>query len=470
MLKEYDSVVIGGGISGLTSALLLAQRGKKTAILEAGATISPIMNGFSRKGVHFETGFHYASSLGEGDFGHYIFNKLGLDLEPFPLLQDGYDEIHILPTGRVFKMAYGKQNLANNLHEAFPEEKKAITAYLDRVENTLSKSFFLNMHKKQDSLYSAAIDSPPSLQEVLDEYFKSPELKAILSVSAFLHGTPPSKISFGQHCRISGSLYKSAWGIKGGGLAINKAYKNSLERNGADIFVNAKAVKIEYKDGKKHIFTDKGGLFVCNTCISTVHPKIFLNIAPKNVYREGYKARINELEETPGFFTLYAILKDGKYFKKSNMFVVSDTNINGIFSPDMKTRSYYINFSNSKPQALSIISLVPPSEQMWDKKAPEYNIKKEKYAEILKKDIASLFPEIADSIEEYLEVSTPATTRRFAGYYSGYGLMHDVNKTKILPITKIPGLYISGRSIIAPGLLGAIITALLVDKIISKST
>jgi all-trans-retinol 13,14-reductase len=65
-MLEYDAVIIGGGVSGLTSALLQARRGRKTAVLEAGAALMPLMRGFDRNGVHFETGFHYTFGLGEG--------------------------------------------------------------------------------------------------------------------------------------------------------------------------------------------------------------------------------------------------------------------------------------------------------------------------------------------------------------------------------------------------------------------
>jgi all-trans-retinol 13,14-reductase len=111
---------------------------------------------------------------------------------------------------------------------------------------------------------------------------------------------------------------------------------------------------------------------------------------------------------------------------------------------------------------VSVISLVPSDS--WQR-GPDYETKKAAFALEIKKDIQTLFPQIADNIE-YLDASTPATMRAYCGYGGGYGLMHDVNKTKILPITKIPGLYLTGQSVIAPGFLGALITSLAVDRVI----
>ena len=55
MLKKYDTVIIGSGISGLTSAILCAKKGLKTAVIEQSSNIAPLFSGFTRKDVHFET-------------------------------------------------------------------------------------------------------------------------------------------------------------------------------------------------------------------------------------------------------------------------------------------------------------------------------------------------------------------------------------------------------------------------------
>ncbi|WP_424246117.1 all-trans-retinol 13 [Elusimicrobium posterum] len=464
-LKKYDTIIIGGGISGLTSALLAAKRGQKTAVLEQGATLSPVMHGFDRKGVHFETGFHYASSLGKGEVGEFIFEFLGLDINPVPCMSDGYDEIHLKPTGRVFKMAYGRDKLEANLNAAFPEEKEAIKKYLDLVKENIEKSAFLNLHKGGDLDFHRIIDAGESLQQVLDRTFKSAEIKAVLAASTFLHGTPPSKIAFAQHCCVAGGLYDSVWEIEGGGLAVLEAYKKALTKAGVDVYLNTEAVKIEAAGDKKIITSKKEERFECDICISTVHPKVFFKIAPPEVYREGYKNRVKDIQETPGFFTIYAVTKEGVNFNKKNVFILNDLDIDRVFENKDHDSEYYINFSSTNPQAVSIISLTDPDAEFWDKKAPGYSAKKQEFYDFVIQNIRRIAPEIHENIE-YAGASTPATMQRYAGYYSGYGLMHDVNKTKILPLTKIKGLYVSGQSVVAPGLLGAIITALLMDKLI----
>jgi phytoene dehydrogenase-like protein len=362
-------------------------------------------------------------------------------------------------------MAYGRARLEENLVRAFPEERDGIKTYLDKVEESVNKSAYLNIYKNENADFNTMIDTSEMLQDVLDAVFKSDEIKTVFAVSTFLHGTPPSKISFGKHCCVAGGLYNGAYGISGGGKSIVCAYESALKKAGVDVFLHTEVTSINgsEENGKMHIVT-KTNTFVCDTCVASIHPKRFLHIAPENAYRAGYKARLNELEETRGLFTLYGVLNGETRFDAANIFLINKPTVEDTFKMDGGSRSYYINFSETNPQAVSIIALVPPDGKIWDKDAPDYTEKKNAYADAVKKDIKKLLPELAENIE-YLSVSTPAEQLRYTGYYGAYGLMHDAGKTKALPITKINGLYLTGQSVVAPGFFGAIIASLVADKL-----
>jgi len=466
-MLNYDAIVIGGGVSGLTSALLLAKRGLKTAVLESDAALMPLMRGFIRNGVHFETGFHYSFGLGEGEFGPYIFDRLGLELRPQPLLQDGYDEMRYMFGGaaRVVKMAYGRDRLEGNLVRAFPEEKAGIQTYLDRVEAAIHNSAFLHIHINKTVNFNMMADSGETLKDVLDAAFRSEELKTILGVTTCLHGTPPSKMSFFLHSCAIGSMYNGAYGIDGGGAAIARAYTNAIRNAGIDVFLSAKAISIEEsKEGGKKIIATQNDTFACDICVASIHPKSFMEIAPAKVFRDGYKARLHELEETPGLFMVYGLLSEKMRCDQSNIFLIN-RHTEEIYKTDEPSHSYCVNFSKTNPQAVSIYSIVSSDANIWNRNAPDYQAKKNAYADLIKEDMKKFLPEFADNIQ-YLDASTPATNYRYTGYHSAYGLMHDANKTKVLPVTRIQGLYLTGQSIVTPGFLGAIIASLYVDTLI----
>ena len=92
---KYDYLVIGAGVSGISSALLLARFGFKVAVVEQAARPAPLVEGFVRNNVYFETGFHYAGGLEDGGVLDLNLRLLGiaghLQKVPFDFL--AYDTI-----------------------------------------------------------------------------------------------------------------------------------------------------------------------------------------------------------------------------------------------------------------------------------------------------------------------------------------------------------------------------------------
>ena len=64
-MNDYDVIVIGSGIGGLTSAALLAKSGKSVLVLEAHDRPGGYAHGFKRKKYQFDSGVHLISGCGE---------------------------------------------------------------------------------------------------------------------------------------------------------------------------------------------------------------------------------------------------------------------------------------------------------------------------------------------------------------------------------------------------------------------
>lgn len=74
----YDCAVIGAGLSGLASAIILSKNGLKTALIEKSSKTGSLARGFKRKGLYFDTGFHHAGGIGKGSTCERMLEYLGV--------------------------------------------------------------------------------------------------------------------------------------------------------------------------------------------------------------------------------------------------------------------------------------------------------------------------------------------------------------------------------------------------------
>ncbi|MDR2709406.1 MAG: NAD(P)/FAD-dependent oxidoreductase [Elusimicrobiota bacterium] len=459
-MKKYDAVVIGSGASGLTSAILFSKRGKKVALLEQSDHLAPLLSGFDRLGVHFETGFHYSGILGKDEAGGFLFDELGIDAPVRQCQKEDYDVAYLVDSKRSFRMPLGVQNWIEQLNEFFPHEKEGIKKYFDLVKQTIDATPFLNIHKrhyKNEEFFYFNADKK-TLKEVLDECFKTDEIKSALSFSTSLYGTPPSKSSFFLHCCCGAIMYESAWKFVGGARSFVNACKKVLDRNGVDIFLSSKVNRISLKQDLKVLTLDNGQQLECDFCISSIHPKELIKIAPPEIYRQRNLDRIKNTAETPGFFISYAISKNPQKYNISNLAFLKSAD----FLNDHKD-SMYINFSENLPQAVQFSMRVNSNSKQWDMPRDEYKKTKEQMMQKIKSIVNQYRPDIWENMN-FVEQATPLTMKRYTNYYGAYGMMHSSNDAAIMPITKIPGLFLVGQAVVAPGLIGAMISAFLLDK------
>ena len=73
-----DAVVIGSGLGGLLSGVILSRAGYHVTVLEKAAQPGGCLQSFTREGLRFETGFHSVAGLEENGPLERIFRPLGL--------------------------------------------------------------------------------------------------------------------------------------------------------------------------------------------------------------------------------------------------------------------------------------------------------------------------------------------------------------------------------------------------------
>lgn len=475
---RYDYVVIGAGISGITSAITLAKNGYQVALVEKADRTAPLLRGFSRHGVHFDTGFHYTGGLGAGEPLDIFFRYLGLSerITSFPFDEEGFDIFSCESPGFEFKIPTGFDRLQDTLSNAFPGEHAAIRSYLEQVRATCNTLPYLNLDMEIDPNASLKRILGPTLREILDALTENVLLKSLLSTHCLLYGVSCDEVSFAQHAAIVGNYYQSVRGIRGGGLSLALACDARLSELGVDVICSGEVNGITVGAGGAvtGVQLTGGETLSCNAVIATVHPRVLLELAPEGTFRPAYRKRLGALEETVSAFICFAVSKDPiPSLAGANRFLLPDA---GCFyelgSRAVGDAPLYLSGSYRKDEItphgfIGICPTLYTETTSWDssrfgKRPEEYRLYKEKALERMQNQIERAYPDLAGNIQ-FIEGSTPLTIRDYCNTPLGglYGVKHMVGQYNPHPTTRIPGLFLAGQAVVSPGVMGAVLSGLL---------
>jgi all-trans-retinol 13,14-reductase len=473
---KYDYIVIGAGVSGLTSAVILAKNGFRVALVEKSGKTGPLLRGFSKKGIFFDTGFHYAGNIGKGEIGDIFFRYLGFSdrLKKVPSNPECFDLIRFPDLQFEYRFPIGYDRIKEKLHNVFPHDKNAVDSYLYAIKGQCASLPYLNLDVDFGSLEILKAVHGPSLKEFMDQLTNNELLKAVLSIHCLLNGVPAQEQALNNYACIVGPYYESVHRVYGGGAAIIREFDTSLEKAGVDVFCGSsvKEISLSTAGSLNGVRLQDGTIMESKGCISTVHPLHLLKIVSNSLFRPAYISRLKSLEETPSAFILYGECNPASDFLSGSSVYISPDTSAASFNIDDPIEERPFNISSTCTQngnsiRSGIIAICPanlaetrPWEDSVTGTRPEGYLKfKEEIAGRMLRHIESSCPELRGKIKP-VDCSTPLTMRDYANnpFGSMYGVKHKTEQYNPFPTTRLPGLLLAGQSIVAPGLLGAIIS------------
>ena len=229
-MKEYDALVLGSGVGGLASALLMAHAGKKVAVFEKLPHAGGRLTGSKRpNGFTVDYGVHLISCGAKGPL---------IELLDRCETGESVEFVSVRPVqstgGEIFKFP---RDLKGRIPDCeFDAIMKMVMGFKDMDEEGFR-----------------AIDDI-SLKEYLDELgVHDTFAHACLSMIGVIYCcTPEFMISAGEFGRCmhwEAQAHSSGYPLGGCGSIIN-AYLNGLKKYGADVYMKTPVDKIIVEDGK----------------------------------------------------------------------------------------------------------------------------------------------------------------------------------------------------------------------------
>lgn len=480
MKSKYDVIVIGSGLGGLVSSLLLAKEGKEVLILEKNQQFGGNLQCFSRDKTLFDTGVHYIGGLGPGENLNRYFSYLDIlkDLK-ITQLDSKFEKIIFNDSKEEYYQVQGYTSYEKYLKSTFPEESEAIDTYISDMKACCASFPLYNLSK--DGSYDERYIQL-NLKDYLFNLTDNEVLRAVLVGNNFLYAgldiTP-----FYVHALSVNSYIVSAWRCIDGGAQIAKSLVKRIREHGGEIIKRKKVVEITTENGvAKSVITSNSEEYTADHFISNVDPKLTLSLVNQNNFRKSYIKRVEQGKSGVSCFCVHVVLKENSIpflnhnyyvfdkvddvwnaqdygdssWPKSLVISMAPTKNQGKFTNNLSVMCY-MNFDDVSEWNDTFNTIVEPS-----KRKESYNdFKQQKIEKVIDK-LELTYPDIRNQAVSF-HASSPLSFRDYIGNFEGtmYGYEKDSDfalKTMFPPKTKVQNLLLTGQGISMHGILGVTIS------------
>ncbi|WET47732.1 NAD(P)/FAD-dependent oxidoreductase [Chryseobacterium indologenes] len=484
MKKEYDILVIGSGLGGLVSALILAKEGLKVCVLEKNNQYGGNLQTFSRDKLIFDTGVHYLGGLSKGQNLNRFFSYLEIidDLELQKMDEDGYDRISFGDDTIEYPHAQGYQNFVEQLSVYFPEEKENLENYCEEIQYVCSQ--FPRYHVVGKDYYNEEI-LHLNTKRFIESVTQNKTLQSVLLGSNFLYAGDSENVPFYVHALTVNSYIQSAYKCVKGGSQISKLLIRKLRQYGADVHKHSEVSEFIFNENNilTSVKTKTGKEYVAKRFISNIEIRSTITLIGEERLKKSFLNRVLSWEPVSSCFSVYIVLKTHclPNFNYNIYHYSSEQQVWNAYRYHKETwpETYMLSSTPSKhhpafAESLTAISYMDFDEvKHWEntvntvadehERGEQYEKfkleKTEKMIDALEKKI----PGLRHAIQR-IYTSSPLSYRDYIGSFEGnmYGYMKNSEnplKTMVSPRTKIDNLFLTGQSVNMHGILGVTIGA-----------
>lgn len=484
MKKHYDILVIGSGLGGLVSALILAKEGLKVCVLEKNNQYGGNLQTFSRDKLIFDTGVHYLGGLSKGQNLNRFFSYLEImdELELQKMDEDGYDRISFGDNTIEYPHAQGYQNFVEQLSVHFPEEKENLESYCEEIQYVCSQFPRYNVVGKDN--YNEEI-LHLNTKRFIESVTQNKTLQSVLLGSNFLYAGDSENVPFYVHALTVNSYIQSAYKCVKGGSQISKLLIRKLRQYGADVHKHSEVSEFVFNENNTvtSVKTVTGKEYTAKRFISNIEIRSTMKLIGEERLKKSFLNRVLSWQPVSSCFSVYIILKP-QCFPNFNYNLYHYSSEEQVWNASRYQKeawpeTYMLSSTPSKhhpefAESLTAISYMDFDEvKKWEstfntvaeehERGEQYDRFKLQKAEKMIEALENKIPDLRHAIKS-VYTSSPLSYRDYIGSFDGnmYGYMKNSDnplKTMVSPRTKIDNLFLTGQSVNMHGILGVTIGA-----------
>ena len=491
--NEFDVIVIGSGMGGMTTATALSRLNHKVLLLEQAQKIGGLTHTFSREGFTWDVGLHYCGTFGHDQFGGRILDWLSGGTIDFQSVGTIYDTLHFPDD---FEISVGRPAEAYKmeLKDHFPDNASEIDAYFEALLSAEEAGHMIGAHRAMPEPFRSAHQwwNKRKIQrwcgrttgEVIEELISDPKLAAVLSAQWGTYGGNPKEASFAVHGTIMGHYLEGAAYPVGGASAIAKGLVPVIEAAGGSAQAGTPVSEILLEDGTAvGVRTKSGEEFYAPSIVSAIGARETVKrLLPEEVSQQDWAREITTFKPSICHYDLFLgfegdITKHGAS-RSNHWFYESWDTGDAIWTGagEDPIQMMFVSFGSLKNPAhdpgptnrhsgdllvwADWSSVAEFANGGADERPAEWKAFKQTVESRMMDFFKEKFPNLAPLIT-YHELGTPLATAEFTGHEKGgfYGVETSPRRMLSEALnarTPVPGLYLSGQDVMSPGIAGAL--------------
>lgn len=418
---NFDVIVVGGGLGGLTAGAKLAKEGMKVLLIEQHSQPGGCATTFRRGDYTLEVGLHEMDGLAPRDMKNRIFSDLGIS---------GSIELVRVPEFYRFvnerldmKIPHDAAEAALALKKSFPAEADAVDAYFSRLLSPQPKN-------------AGTSENPDiSVGEFLDSITANDDLKLVLLGNLGYFHDDPYSLSLAYYTIAQGSYFTGgASFIKGGSQRLSDHLAGFIRKNGGEVLLNhvvtaliadeQKLTGVEYRRRSSNngdAMRAYGTEIIINSSVPGLAE--LLPAHKGSMLRD----KISDLRPGASLLTVYLGFSEspktlGYNYYSTAVFDSSVRSMADILANNkggFERKSFiFVDYSQidsglaAGKKAVGAICCIDYLEDWENMSRLEYELKKEEVARVLIARLGKLVPGI-EKLVEYYETGTARTVKRY---------------------------------------------------------
>ena len=477
---EFDAVIVGSGLGGLSCAAAFARQGFKPLVLERHDKPGGYATSFKRPGgFDFDVSLH-STIVGERNGVHNLipgFPEItNVEFVPHPNLYRAIFPDHDIRVPFQDLPAY-----IESLTKSFPEEAEGIRSLFGDMKELTRELGELSAKKGQVDMMRVPQDYPQVFRfsgstwgQIVDTKIANPKLKGIISSLWGYYGLPPSKLA-SIYYAMPTYAYLTDGGFypKGRSQTISNAFVSFIETHGGKVVLETKVEKILVKNETAYgVRTASGQEYKGKVVVSNANAyDTFHTLLDKDEHLKDYLARMDNFSVSLSSFIIFLGLKRDLVRElgvtDTEIFYYPDYDMEGAYgaarNADLRNPGFALTlydnlFPGYSAKAKNTVTLMwlqgfdhwkPYEADYWKGNKDAYRAEKERMAEVVIRQAEKIvLPGLSKAIE-VKEIGTPLTNIRYTGNYRGaiYGwdqTLDNSNPRRLPHVTPVKNLYLSG--------------------------